>query len=146
MAPSILSPDRTAWREAVAEIAEKARQTLPECNGRVEKAVTLVLAGDVELLHSLVERRLTVVLCAVRPEHAHGDETSAEYMPIDAVPFDLADRRAKPSRDNALGLVVIRCCAVWPIYPLSQLVRFDVQVVRVYLQVVRVCFSLVSHR
>ena len=50
MAPSILSSDRTAWREAVAEIAEKARQTLPECNGRVEKAVTLVLAGDVELL------------------------------------------------------------------------------------------------
>ena len=45
-----LSPDRTAWREAVADIAEKAKATLPECNGRVEKAVVLVLAGDVELL------------------------------------------------------------------------------------------------
>jgi hypothetical protein len=44
------SPDRTAWREAIADIAEKAKQTLPECNGRVDKAVALVLNGDVELL------------------------------------------------------------------------------------------------
>src|SRR5262249_30254850 len=28
----------------------KAKQTLPECNGRVDRAVKLVLAGDVELL------------------------------------------------------------------------------------------------
>src|SRR6266704_5717180 len=41
---------RQAWREAVAEIAAKAKATLPECNGRVDKAVALVLAGDVELL------------------------------------------------------------------------------------------------
>src|SRR4030095_13281418 len=40
---------RKAWREAVAEIAEKAKATLPECNGRVDKAVAIVLAGDVEL-------------------------------------------------------------------------------------------------
>ena len=49
----VSAPDfgsRAAWREAVAEIAERAKQTLPECNGRVEKAVALVLAGDVELL------------------------------------------------------------------------------------------------
>jgi len=44
-------PDaRTLWREAVAEVAEKAKQTLPECNGRVDSAVKIVLAGDVELL------------------------------------------------------------------------------------------------
>jgi hypothetical protein len=41
---------RQAWREAVAAIAEKAKAKLPECNGRVDKAVALVLAGDVELL------------------------------------------------------------------------------------------------
>src|SRR5262252_7932280 len=41
---------RQAWREAVAEIADKAKAKLPECNGRVDKAVALVLAGDVELL------------------------------------------------------------------------------------------------
>src|SRR6516165_12562825 len=41
---------RQAWREAVASIAEKAKAKLPECNGRVDKAVALVLAGDVELL------------------------------------------------------------------------------------------------
>ena len=40
---------RQAWREAVAEIAEKAKATLPECNGRVDSAVKIVLAGDVEL-------------------------------------------------------------------------------------------------
>jgi hypothetical protein len=50
MAPSTLSPDRAAWREAVAAIADKAKAKLPECNGRVDKAVALVLNGDVELL------------------------------------------------------------------------------------------------
>src|SRR5207253_3870511 len=41
---------RQAWREAVQEIAERAKATLPECNGRVDAAVKIVLAGDVELL------------------------------------------------------------------------------------------------
>jgi hypothetical protein len=50
MSPDFGNPARAAWREAVAEIAEKAKQTLPECNGRVESAVKIVLAGDVELL------------------------------------------------------------------------------------------------
>jgi hypothetical protein len=40
---------RTAWREAVAEIADKAKAKLPECSGRVESAIKIVLAGDVEL-------------------------------------------------------------------------------------------------
>ena len=44
------NPARTAWREAVAEIAEKAKVTLPDCVGRVDSAVKIVLAGDVELL------------------------------------------------------------------------------------------------
>jgi hypothetical protein len=38
-----------AWRVAVAEIADKAKAKLPECAGRVNSAVKLVLAGDVEL-------------------------------------------------------------------------------------------------
>ena len=41
---------RTAWRAAVQEIAERAKQTLPDCMGRVDAAVKIVLAGDVELL------------------------------------------------------------------------------------------------
>ena len=41
---------RQAFRAAVAEVADKAKRTLPECNGRVDAAVKLVLAGDVELL------------------------------------------------------------------------------------------------
>jgi len=48
--PDFGNPARAAWREAVAEIAAKAKQTLPECNGRVDSAVKMVLAGDVELL------------------------------------------------------------------------------------------------
>src|SRR6266705_5804636 len=42
--------DRAAWRAAVAEIAAKAHEKLPECNGRVDSAVKIVLAGDVALL------------------------------------------------------------------------------------------------
>ena len=38
-APDFENPARRAWHEAVAEIAEKAKATLPECNGRVDKAV-----------------------------------------------------------------------------------------------------------
>src|SRR5437773_10827863 len=49
-APNFENPARQAWRDAVAEIAEKAKATLPQCNGRVEKAVAIVLNGDVELL------------------------------------------------------------------------------------------------
>ena len=44
------NPARTAWRDAIAEIAEKAKQTLPDCIGRVDSAVKIVLNGDVELL------------------------------------------------------------------------------------------------
>ena len=46
------NPARTAWREAVALVAEKAKAALPECNGRVDSAVKIVLAGDVELLEA----------------------------------------------------------------------------------------------
>src|SRR5216684_2941380 len=41
---------RKIFRTAVAEIAQKAKETLPECNDRVDSAVKIVLAGDVELL------------------------------------------------------------------------------------------------
>src|SRR6266705_1598086 len=49
----VSAPDfgsRAAWRAAVAEIATKAHEKLPECNGRIDSAVKIVLAGDVELL------------------------------------------------------------------------------------------------
>jgi hypothetical protein len=49
----VSAPDfgaRDAWRQAVAEIADKAKAKLPECSGRVDSAVKIVLAGDVELL------------------------------------------------------------------------------------------------
>src|SRR5215468_4077353 len=44
------TPARQAWRAAVAELADKAKARLPECSGRVDAAVKLVLAGNVELL------------------------------------------------------------------------------------------------
>src|SRR6266852_9945166 len=49
-APGFETSTRQAWRAAVAEIAVKAKQTLPDCAGRVDSAVKIVLAGDVELL------------------------------------------------------------------------------------------------
>jgi hypothetical protein len=41
---------RAAWCEAVQEIAERAKQTLPDCAGRVDRAVQMALNHDVELL------------------------------------------------------------------------------------------------
>jgi hypothetical protein len=49
-APGFETTTRQAWREAVAAIADKARAKLPECSGRVDSAVKIVLASDVELL------------------------------------------------------------------------------------------------
>jgi hypothetical protein len=44
------SPDRARFRAAVAEISAKAHEKLPESRSRIDKAVALVLTGDVELL------------------------------------------------------------------------------------------------
>src|SRR5207245_9917597 len=49
-ATGIETTKRQAWRQAVAEIAAKAHEKLPECAGRIDSAVKIVLAGDVELL------------------------------------------------------------------------------------------------
>jgi hypothetical protein len=50
-APEAAIPSaRQLWREAVAQAAEKARAALPEANGRIDRAVRLVLAGDVQIL------------------------------------------------------------------------------------------------
>ena len=48
--PAFGNPARTAWRGAVVQVADKARAKLPECSGRIDRAVKLVLAGDVEVL------------------------------------------------------------------------------------------------
>jgi hypothetical protein len=45
-----MTTDRTAYRTALGALADKARAAVPTLNGRVEKAVALVLAGDVTLL------------------------------------------------------------------------------------------------
>jgi len=49
-APGFEQTTRQAWREAVTEIAAKAHEKLPECNGRIDAAVKIVLAGAVTLL------------------------------------------------------------------------------------------------
>ena len=41
---------RQSWRDAVAAIAAKAKQTLPDCAGRVDRAVAIVLNHEVELM------------------------------------------------------------------------------------------------
>lgn len=50
MSTSTLTPDRTNFRTLVAQVADRAKARLPECNGRVEKAVKLVLMQDVRPL------------------------------------------------------------------------------------------------
>ncbi len=45
-----LTDSRAIWREAVTAVAERAKSKLPESHGRIEKALALVLSGDVELL------------------------------------------------------------------------------------------------
>ena len=47
---TLTTDTRAIWRQAVTAVAERAKATLPECNGRVDKAMALVLAGDVDLL------------------------------------------------------------------------------------------------
>src|SRR5438132_13961569 len=47
-APDFGNPARVAWREAVSAIALKAKDTVPECHGRVDSAIKIVLAGDVD--------------------------------------------------------------------------------------------------
>jgi hypothetical protein len=39
-------PTRQLWRETVAEIADKATVTPPECASRIERVQALVLSGD----------------------------------------------------------------------------------------------------
>jgi hypothetical protein len=51
--PEALETTRTprqVWCQDVQTIADRAKATLPECAGRVDAAVKMVLAGDVELL------------------------------------------------------------------------------------------------
>jgi hypothetical protein len=42
-------PFRKAFREAVEEVAQKARTALPQSNGRIDKAVHLILNGDISI-------------------------------------------------------------------------------------------------
>jgi hypothetical protein len=43
------SPARKAFREAVETVANKARTAIPELNGRVERAVQIILNGDLSI-------------------------------------------------------------------------------------------------
>jgi hypothetical protein len=47
-APATTPTARTRFRQVLAELAEKARAKLPESSTRIDKAVGIVLAGDVE--------------------------------------------------------------------------------------------------
>src|SRR5262245_5731038 len=45
-----LTDTRQVWCAAVSEVAENAKAALPQCTGRIEKAVELVRNGDVDVL------------------------------------------------------------------------------------------------
>ena len=46
---AITRPEREAFRAAVAAIADRAKATFPDSHTRIDKAVSIVLAGDVTL-------------------------------------------------------------------------------------------------
>src|SRR5215471_6982841 len=48
--PNVDSPAQDLFREAVVDIAERAKGVLPECHDRIERAVQLLLAGEVQAL------------------------------------------------------------------------------------------------
>ncbi len=56
--PQSENPTRQIFRAAVEEVAHKAREVFPEANGRIDKAIQLVLAGDVELLENGTKARV----------------------------------------------------------------------------------------
>ena len=41
---------RQIWRQMVQKLADDAKHTMPEAAGRLDKAVSLVLMGDVDVL------------------------------------------------------------------------------------------------
>jgi hypothetical protein len=47
---TLTTDTRAVWREAVTSVGENAKAALPQCNGRIDKAVALVLNGDVDML------------------------------------------------------------------------------------------------
>jgi hypothetical protein len=44
-----LTDTRAIWREAVTAVADRAKATLPQCNGCIDKALAIVLPGDVDM-------------------------------------------------------------------------------------------------
>lgn len=44
------SPTQRLFHEAVVDIAKRAKGVLPECHGRIERAVQLLLSGEVQAL------------------------------------------------------------------------------------------------
>src|SRR5262245_47008312 len=73
------NPTRQIWRDAVAEIAEKAKATLPECNGRVDSAVKIVLAGDVEILPDGTARIASQSNCITKYFVVNGECECKDY-------------------------------------------------------------------
>ena len=62
--------DRQAWRALIQALADDAKARTPEAAGRIDKAVTLVLMNDVDMLddgHALVGAQ------------SHGDRTYTVY-------------------------------------------------------------------
>src|SRR5262245_53992127 len=49
-APTFEQTTRQAFRAAVDQVAANAKAVLPACESRIDKAVAIVLQGDVELL------------------------------------------------------------------------------------------------
>jgi hypothetical protein len=61
---------RQAWRALIQKLADEAKRTMPEAGGRLDKAVSLILMGDVDLLDDGA---------ALVGSQTHGDRTYTVY-------------------------------------------------------------------
>src|ERR1041384_1035252 len=73
---------REHLRATLADLAAKAKATLPECAGRVDSAVKMVLAGDVELLPTGEAR----VASRSNPERIYTTNGTCDCQDFDRAP------------------------------------------------------------
>lgn len=75
------SAARTIFRQAVEDVAQKAREALPAANGRIDAAVKIVLAGDVELLDHGTRAKVASQSNGTTTYHTVNGECSCKDFP-----------------------------------------------------------------
>ena len=77
---------RHVWRALIQKLADDAKHTMPEAAGRLDKAVSLVLMGDVDVLDDG---------SALVGSQSHGDRTYTVYNNHCECPDSFRTRQCK---------------------------------------------------